>query len=611
MPAQKNRNRLPPTITLARSPEPEPAEPKWPVHHLSGSALAEHLMDPQRTNTVVIVSHIPGNELRLNAQLLATRMADEARVFELSNGTETHRLQEGLPDQLHVFGTGARVYPYGHKWAARVPRPHVLRHAKHLGTVYDHLEQEVMAAQHFEPAKVVTAPIPLIAEAVVMGFPAEDRAMVELVSSGAQAVIRSEDLLPGIPLDWLVSKGQKLTGTLDADNHVLNVAGLILPRLSPIKVYAHGDVALARVTAVCPSHATVQLWPGNEFRICADSISSNDLDSVEDLLTVDEVVRVRVLYENGAVHLSMLDVDDDEPAVPAPCLLLGGPPWLDSNRPYASIFIAGTPGTDLSPSSSERDSGGLDPAVDHENQRPRQATLTPAERRTALQSTQMQLEAARRTIAELAAAQKKQGATDRAARALQDQLAGERKAAAELARLLNTAEHQVDALKDDLARTKASLVQLRQQRRSASSRSEAAAQALFLDPAEQFAFELYQTWARVVAPVEKPGHPLGSFTSSPLFLASLEELTDQQRTKTLRAVVDLVADRQGLLRKREPHPLRMNEGAHAAPTLRGEDVCMRLYVEQGTAGALRLHYWKLAGGGVELHEVVTHDVVKP
>lgn len=57
--------------------------------------------------------------------------------------------------------------------------------------------------------------------------------------------------------------------------------------------------------------------------------------------------------------------------------------------------------------------------------------------------------------------------------------------------------------------------------------------------------------------------------------------------------------------------LRLNEGAHAGPTLRGGDVCMRLYVEQGTAGALRLHYWKLSSGGLELHEVVPHDVVKP
>ncbi|MDD0856995.1 hypothetical protein NHF46_02620 [Arthrobacter alpinus] len=69
----------------------------------------------------------------------------------------------------------------------------------------------------------------MISEAVVKGFPAEDRAMVELVPSGEQALIRSEDLLPGIPLDWLVAKAQLLSGTLDPATHVLNIGTLLLP----------------------------------------------------------------------------------------------------------------------------------------------------------------------------------------------------------------------------------------------------------------------------------------------------------------------------------------------------------------------------------------------
>src|SRR6185312_8239188 len=139
-------------------------------------------------------------------------------------------------------------------------------------------------------------------------------------------------------------------------------------------------------------------------------------------------------------------------------------------------------------------------------------------------------------------------------------------------------------VKDELGRTKASLVQSRQRLRADASRTEKAAGPLFLDPDEQFHYELTQSWA---------------------------VLTEPQRVRALRAVVDLVAERQGPLRKREPHHLRSNEGAHAAAIMRGHDVCMRLYVEQKTPGALRLHYWKLAGGGLELHEVVPHDVVKP
>ena len=116
-------------------------------------------------------------------------------------------------------------------------------------------------------------------------------------------------------------------------------------------------------------------------------------------------------------------------------------------------------------------SGAGHAAADHAGE---EALLTPAERRTALRSTQMQLEQARHTIAELLEAQKRQGATDKVARALQDQLEAERKGAAELARLHNAAEHQIDALREDLARTKSALVQLKQQRRSTTSRTRCA-----------------------------------------------------------------------------------------------------------------------------------------
>jgi len=132
-----------------------------------------------------------------------------------------------------------------------------------------------------------------------------------------------------------------------------------------------------------------------------------------------------------------------------------------------------------------------------------------------------------------------------------------------------------------------------------------------LAPEEQFHFELTAEWARRVPASDKAAEPLGDYVIGPQFLASLALLTSTQRTKALRAVVDLVAARQGPLHNRKPHLLRENEGAHAPARTRGEDICMRLAVEQGTAGALRLHYWKLKAGGFELHEVVTHDAVKP
>ena len=601
MPAQKNKNKI--------TALPEVAPPPASVPYISGSELAALLMDPYRNRTVVVVSCVPGEPLSIDVQKVAALVGPDIHVVEIINGVDTHQLERGLPDRLHIFGTGARVYPHGQQWMGRMPRPHVPRRLAQLPALYESLENEVLAAQHFQaPGRSVTAPLPVLAEAVVKGFPAADRAMVEILPTGIQALVRGEDLLPGIPLGWLLRQGQVLTGILDPVSHVLDVRELLLPHPSPVTVYNHGDVALARVKSVRPDHATVHLWPGSDFRIGVESISSNDLDSAQDLLTEGEVVRVRVLYENGAVRLSMLDVDDDEPAVPAPPLIRGGPPWLDSDRPYANIFTAGSAAASPAPDALEAASTGEHSGAELA---PSESLLSPAQRRSALQSTQMQLESARRTIDELLAAAKRQGATDEVARALQDQLIEERKGAAALARLHNTAEHQLEALREELARTKAGLVQLRQQRRSATSRTENTLETLFLDPAEQFSFDILQAWAHMVPPAEKAAHPLGQYSTSALFLDSWTELTEQQRIKSLRAVVDLVAGRKGPLHRREPHHLRLNEGAHAGPTVRGGDVCWRLYIEHGTAGALRLHYWKLQAGGIELHEVVPHDVVKP
>ncbi len=603
MPAQKNRNRFHPPEEAVQLPV------VTEVHHLGGSALARHLVDPHRSHTAVVVSYKIGDSIRIDAEAVASQVGPEIEVFEITNGFETRQLQRGLPDQLHIFGTGARVYPHGPLWAAKTPQPHLIHRTSELSSLYRNLENEVLAALQIEPPlPLTTAQLPVITEAVVQGFASTDRAMATISSSGENVIIRGEDLLPGIPLNWLISKGQTLTGSLDPSTNILDIKQLLLPRASPVTVYKHGNVALARVKSVCPTHATVYLWPNSDFRIGVERISSNDLDSAEDLLTEGEVVRVRVLYEQGAVRLSMLDVDDDEPAVPAPPLLRGGPPWLESHRPYASLFTAGISVVQAAHSVPDAASESEPSGVEHEKV---EVLPTSAERRTALQSTQMQLETARRTIAELMSAAKKQGATDQVARALQDQLEDERHETADLARERNTAIHQIDALKGELAKAKASLVQLRQKRRSASSRTESAPETLFLDPAEQFNFDLQNAWAQVVSAADKAAHPLGKYSCSPQFLASWAQLTEQQRGKTLRAAVDLVADRKGPLRKREPHLLRVNEGAHAGVTLRGDDVCWRLYVEQGTAAALRLHYWKLAAGGLELHEVVPHDVVKP
>lgn len=620
MPSQRKRHKTSSDV----APEP-PARPA-PVHHLPGAALARYLASDTRTVGAVVVTYTgDSGSRRIDAAALARLLDGVADVYELENGIETRRLQEGLPDGLEIYGTGARFYPTGPDWPRATPGPRLVHRFTNLARLTEDLAAEARGS-HDRPAGPATSrvsgargqpaapkPAATTATGTVDGFAGEDnsRALVTLAATGGRATIRAEELLPGVPLDWLLTRGQQVTGLLDADAHTLDIHALLQRPGSPVTVYRPGDVALARVKSARASYAVVTLWPDADFRIGIGSISSNGLDAAEDLLTEGEVVRVRVLYENGAVMLSMLDVDDDDPHVPAPALVAGGPPWLDPDRPYASIFAppAGTPaaGMPAGPAGGMQgvgDGSGVVPGVEG-------PALSASERRTALQSTQMELEAARHTIEVLLAAADKRGATDKMARIWQDKYDGERRKADEEARLRTDALQQVEALKAELARTNSKLRGAKKVLRQAASKSDSAPAALFADPRDQFRFELYNEWARTVPAVDKDAEPLGAFTVGPYFLASLDVLPAPQRAKALRAVVDLVANREGPLRNRKPHFLRENEGAHAPARMRGEDACWRLYVEQGTAAALRLHYWKLKSGGFELHEVVPHDDVKP
>ncbi|NVM98234.1 hypothetical protein [Arthrobacter sp. SDTb3-6] len=615
MPARKKQRRHGPATV------PETPASRAPVHHLPGAAVAELLASPTRTRPAVVVSFTAGTgSHRINAAALAALLDGEADVFELENGSETRRLQDGLPPGLEIYGSGARAYPAGPDWPETTPEPRLVHRLTNLSRLMEALAADVRsgARRTQSAAPPPPKPAPTTATGTVGGFTGEDnsRALVRLATTGRQVTIRAEDLLPGVPLDWLLTRGQQVTGLLDAEARTLDIHALLQRPASPVTVYRPGDVALARVKAAYAGHAVVTLWPDADFRIGIARISSNELDAAEDLLTEGEVVRVRVLYENGAVVLSMLDVDDDDPHVPAPSLVAGGPPWLDPDRPYTSIFAppgaaaaagthAGAPGgAGETGDGHARPAAGVGPPGEG-------SALTASERRTALKSTQMELEAARHTIAELSADATKRGATDKLARMWQDRYDDERRRADHEARLRSDVIRQLESLKAELAKTKTQLVGAKKLRRSASSKSEPEPPDLFGEPVEQFRFDLYTEWARTVPAVDKDREPLGAYSVGPYFLESLAALPAPQRTKALRAVVDLVANREGPLRNRKPHVLRENEGAHAPARMRGEDVCWRLYVEQGTAAALRLHYWKLKSGGFELHEVVPHDAVKP
>ncbi|NKX52852.1 hypothetical protein HER39_20200 [Arthrobacter deserti] len=135
----------------------------------------------------------------------------------------------------------------------------------------------------------------------------------------------------------------------------------------------------------------------------------------------------------------------------------------------------------------------------------------------------------------------------------------------------------------------------------------------FATDEEAFRHELFPAWVDRVDPHDKPRYRLGRFAIGPKFLPSFRSHPEDQRAKALKALVDLLTGRKELMDKRNPHVLRQGRGAEGPPQARARDgaAYWRMSVERNTAAARRVHYLKLPDGGLELHELVPHEVTQP
>ena len=99
-----------------------------------------------------------------------------------------------------------------------------------------------------------------------------------------------------------------------------------------LSTYVMGSVVLGRVVDLSSRQADVELYPDVVVPLSVEQVTDNPLDALTDLMSIGETLAARVI-ESGIAptsswRLGILDVDDDDDALPAPALLLGGPPWL-------------------------------------------------------------------------------------------------------------------------------------------------------------------------------------------------------------------------------------------------------------------------------------------
>ena len=583
----------------------------------SGKDLALQLTAAGRTKPAAVISwHPEQRENRIDVEHVAREIGELADVFWLENGPESYAFGDSLPAGAHVFGNAARVYAEDLRWMTAVHRS-PLRMARDreaaVRAAEDIIEDVLSLITVVPPKSVPVRTLPRRVRGTVKAFAsAGSRAIVEL-GDGSCCSIQREHVVPPVRLDWMLDLGQSVEGDLNVEDRTLDINGLkTAPRLA--ELYRPGDLVLALAEQVSANNAKLTLYPGSSWTVDQTRISSNPLDTADSLVTEGEVVVARFLRANGAVVLSLLDVDDDADVMDAPALLAGGTPWLRSGRHLTEQPTSGrtfrpeAPGSPGAGGNGDAVQGGGSAVVAGPAPKPSAALMT----------AQLQLEAERRKVAalqELVAAADQSGAglvsLEQEQDALRRELGTEQQIAEDARAALEDAEVR-------LARRNEELLDLRAYKRRtqpALKRALAAgSDALFATTGERLRHDLYLAWAKNVPASEKARQPLPSdWKAGPELAASLYGFTEPGVVaKALKAMVEVLTGRAEQNAAREVHALRANTGGDAAQLVRGDgSKCYRAAIEQNVASARRLHYWRLPDGSIELSRVVVHDDFKP
>ncbi|MEU8045678.1 hypothetical protein AB0B71_16240 [Micromonospora echinofusca] len=593
-----------------------PPEVRRIATEAEASELAHWLLMPGRRWPVVVLT-IPGehDEPFGDPDEIKQAVGGLAEVVLMPTSDVSWAFSRTMPAMTQVYGGAGRVYPVDHAWVSD-PQRSRLRFAYSLHDrkrITDQLIsdalQAAMAAGLVEPRTRRGAQQRSGRVRGIIG----PRALV-MFDDMSVATVWEELTVPGVPLDRVLAKGQQVDGSYDPDSRRLDLRAAVRfadaasARSRVQEAYQAGDVVLAQVVAVTDEVVTVRLLPSLSVEIGRKAVTSNQKDTLAGLFSVGEVVACRLVAVEP-LQLRLDDVDDEEVPKPPPSLLPGGPPWLRLPEPEIQPQAAAPPASSFPK--------GAPPLADVVSDLPRQATPLDLAQRLSLSQPS---EIARRVDAIPPADQARvrqlsnELAAERATRkALAGELEGLRARAgeleAELAQATRTIEHlQTRYRGADLARQR-----LSKQLRSAQDRVDQAARlegALFLDPEEQFRYEVACEWAQRIPAAEKADKPLAKYTLAAGFLESVDQLEGISRAKVVAVVVEVLTGQAQHLPGRDAHALRT--GAAGSPYVRRSDgaICWRVALQRESAAARRLHYWRTQDS-YELSRVALHDDYRP
>jgi hypothetical protein len=230
----------------------------------------------------------------------------------------------------------------------------------------------------------------------------------------------------------------------------------------------------------------------------------------------------------------------------------------------------------------------------------------------ALRDTQLQLAAARTRIAALEQRLAEAGADDAGLALLRAQRDSAEARLREELILRATLQRDNVELED---RRKQSAKALRQARRAvpqSGAETLADRRAKCASPEQWVRHEVYLAWVERVAPTERAEWPLREYAVGEDFAESLLALDAGRFSKALRATVDVVIARLHEMSQRGTHALRTGAGGEDPGVMRADGAkCMRVYIEQKSPSARRLHYWVRTDAVIELGRVALHDDMRP
>jgi len=595
--------------------------------------LARHLLATDRRWPVVVATTAHGFDApHIDVAAVAEDLRGLAEVVAVTSQDATWHLSDLLPPNSQVYGGATRVYPVDPSWQTltrRAPMTLTRSAADSPQSVERVVSDAMSAALAAGLLDRPPAPTSEVVTARVAGLLPE-RALLTL-PSGTLTTLREELTGYGIPVERLVRVGQEVAGRHDVESGRFDLE----PRPGATKLpstYTTGATVLARVVAVHRDGLTAELAPGVEVEVPRDAVTGNSLDDVDALFVAGETVAVRLTSEEP-LALSFLEVDDDDVPLDAPAVLPGGPPWLVPPPAWSAPVFRRAPETAVptAPSAHSTTSDSPAPAAPpdapptpaasagapsgplpgphlvHAASQPRPAgdpgpttgSIPTAGTGKALRDAQLALAAARAEIERL--------------RGIERELVLVRRdldrAIAEIRDLTRTVTAQRERYRS-LDRTRQ---QLEKRLRASSTPSdvELDSRRHFTSVEDALRHDVHTAWVRTVPATEKDARPLPAWSIGEAFVGSLDHLGDVSWAKLCAVVLDVVLQDPDRLAQREDHPLRDGSGGTAPPRTRADGAtARRIYLQQRSASARRLHYWRLRET-IELSRVVLHDDFAP